>query len=310
MYVRDGRIITNEREIERIQSLAIPPAWTDVEIARSPRAKVLARGRDAAGRTQRLYRPGFRRQQELAKFERIVRFGQGLPRLRQQVERDLRRRTFSRDKTVACVVRLIDQEFFRVGNLEYAKKHESYGVTTLRRRHVRVTATSVTMEFVGKSGKFHRYVVRDRRLARLIGELRDMPGYEVFRFLDEDGSLRTVRSRDVNEYVKAALGEEFSAKDFRTWGGSVLALTQFLAIDPSEDRAKAVRKAVVAVAERLGNTPAVTQSSYIDPRVIEAFEDGTVDSLRRGMSRMKPRPYLSREEQCLLRLYKRKRGAA
>lgn len=306
-YTRNGKKITSRRELARIEALVIPPAWTDVEIAANSRAKVLALGTDAAGRVQRLYRPSFRQQQDLLKYERIVRFGKALPNLRRRVDKDLRRRTFNRDKAVACVVRLIDLELMRVGNSQYAKTNSSYGITTLRRKHLQVGGTQFTMEFVGKSGKLQQYTVRDRQLTKLIRELREMPGHEVFRYLDEQGCFHNVQSSHVNDYLRAHLGEEFTAKDFRTWGGSVTALAELLATDLSEhaDVDQVVRAVIASVAERLGNTPAVTKSSYIDPRIFAAVDQGIIESLRRGRSRLKTRPYLSRDEQSFLNLCRR-----
>ncbi|MCK3768303.1 DNA topoisomerase IB [Microbacterium aerolatum] len=307
---RDGRRrITSKREIARIDSLAIPPAWTEVGISRSSSTKVLAKGVDDAGRTQTIYSPAFRRRQEKAKFARILRFAERLPRLRIQVEKDLRRRRLSEDKVVACVVRLIDQEFFRVGNTEYARKHGHYGVTTLRRKHTEVSGSKVTFDFVGKSGRRHVKTVRDPQLVRVISQLEEMPGYDIFRFFDEDGIIHDVDSKRVNAYVKRHMGEEFSAKDFRTWGGTLLATSALLAMetdDDAEDTA-VVREVVAHVAERLGNTPAVTKDSYIDPRVFSAFEDGvTIPQVRGAMSRMRPRKHLTVEEQCVLKVLSRR----
>ncbi|MBK0419131.1 DNA topoisomerase IB [Leucobacter sp. CSA1] len=307
-YRLRGRLITSKREIARIEKLAIPPAWTDVEISRSPSAKILARGTDAAGRTQAIYHPAFRRKQERAKFDRLQRFAERLPELRSQVERDLRRRRPGRDKVVACVVTLLDRHLLRVGNHVYAERHRSYGATTLRRKHVRTTSTKASFDFIGKSGKRHRIEVRDPRMARILGELRDAPGYEVFRFIDDEGSWHDVNSRHVNAYVKRYAGEEFSAKDFRTWGGTVLAAAALLeetddGRDGGADRADAARRVVKQVAERLGNTPEVTRSSYIDPRILAAYERGDAfDRVRAARKRMRPRRYLSVDEQCTLRL--------
>jgi DNA topoisomerase-1 len=305
VYRDNGRLIRSKREISRIRKLAIPPAWTDVEISRSSSSKVLARGIDAAGRTQILYSPAFRRKQEKKKFARILLFAERLPQLRKQVEKDLRRRRLDEDKVVACVVKLIDQEFFRVGNREYARRHGHYGATTLRRKHTDVSATKVTFDFIGKSGKRHVKTVRDPQIVRVISQLEQMPGYEIFRFFDEDGILHDVDSKRVNAYVKRHMGKDFSAKDFRTWGGTLLATSALLAAESDENTkdAEIIRDVVGHVAERLGNTPAVTRESYIDPRVFRAFEDGvTIPGIRQAMSKMRPRTYLSVEEQCVLKV--------
>ena len=305
IYRDAGRRITSAREIARIDALAIPPAWTDVEIARSSSAKVLARGIDDAGRRQAIYSPAYRRRQEKKKYARILRFAERLPRLRKQVEHDLRRRRISEDKVIACIVKLIDQEFFRIGNPEYARRYSHYGITTLRRKHTDVSSSKVTFDFVGKSGKRHVKTVRDPQIVRIIRQLNEMPGHEIFRFFDEDGIIRDVDSKRVNAYVKKHMGKEFSVKDFRTWGGTLLATSALLASEQDEDAEDAaiVRDVVAHVAERLGNTPTVTKDSYIDPRVFTAFEDGvTIPEVRRAMGRMRPRKYLTVEEQCVLKV--------
>lgn len=313
IYRLRGRRITRVREIERLNALAIPPAWVDVEIARSPSAKVLARGLDAAGRVQAIYHPAFRRKQDRAKFTRLIRFADRLPALRAQVDRDLRKRSLSRERVVACILRIIDEEYFRVGNAAYARRHRSYGATTLRTSHATATSTSVTFDFVGKGGKRHTRTIRDRRVATLIARLEELPGAELFRFLDQEepggeSIVRNVDSRHVNAYVKRVMGEEFTAKDFRTWGGTMLATSRLLEVDPVEletpsSTARAVRGVVAAVAERLGNTPAVTRSSYIDPRVLAATEDpALLARLRRSRSRLRDRRHWSAEEQCTVRL--------
>lgn len=310
VYRSAGRRIRNAREITRIEALAIPPAWTDVEIARSSSAKVLARGVDDAGRRQAIYSPAHIRSQEKKKYARVLQFAERLPRLRKQLDHDLRRRRLSEDKVVACIVKLIDQEFFRVGNPEYARKYEHYGITTLRRKHTDVSSTSVTFDFIGKSGKRHVKTVRDPQLVNVIRRLNEMPGHEIFRFLDEDGTIHDIDSRRVNAYVKRHMGRDFSAKDFRTWGGTLLATSALLAVerergDAGEDTA-VVRDVVERVADRLGNTPAVTKDSYIDPRVFAAFEDGvTIPAVHRAMSRMRPRKYLTVEEQCVLKVLRK-----
>ncbi len=313
IYRLRGRRITRVREIERLNALAIPPAWVDVEIARSPSAKVLARGLDAAGRVQAIYHPAFRRKQDRAKFTRLIRFADQLPALRAQVDRDLRKRSLSRERVVACILRIIDEEYFRVGNAAYARRHRSYGATTLRTSHATATSTSVTFDFVGKGGKRHTRTIRDRRVATLIARLEELPGAELFRFLDQEEPggepiVRNVDSRHVNAYVKRVMGEEFTAKDFRTWGGTMLATSRLLEVDPVEFKtptstARAVRGVVAAVAERLGNTPAVTRSSYIDPRVLAAAEDpALLARLRRSRARLRDRRHWSADEQCTVRL--------
>lgn len=305
VYRLGRRRITGAREIERLNALAIPPAWKEVEIARSRSAKVQARGVDAAGRTQAIYHPAFRRRRERQKFDRLTRFAEALPGLRARVDRDLRRRSLSRDRVVAGVVRLIDRQFFRVGNTAYARSG-SFGVTTVRREHVRVSTEALLFDFAGKSGRRHRRRVRDPRVARLVARLMELPGPEVFRFFDEDGLVHRLDSRHVNAYVKQHMGEEFSAKDFRTWGGTLIAASRLFELGPEELRdartAEAARReAVRAAAEQLGNTVAVARESYIDPRVLDAFErPDTVERVRRA--RVRSRRHLSAEEQRALLL--------
>lgn len=320
VYRLNGRRIRRGQEIERLNALAIPPAWTDVEIARSPRARLLARGTDAAGRVQSIYHPAFRRKQDRAKFDRVLRFAIALPALRAQVDRDLRRRSLNRDRVVACVLKIVDEEYFRIGNPEYARQHRSYGVTTLRSKHVRAGSSSVVFDFVGKSGKRHTRRVSDPRIARLITRLAELPGPEIFRYLEDDegssaasdaagqSTVRSVESRHVNAYVKRHAGEEFSVKDFRTWGGTLLAASALVAVDPDElesatSRAAVQRRIVQEVAERLGNTPAVTRGSYIDPRVFAAAEDRkALERVRGARRRMRPRRHFSVDEQTTVAL--------
>lgn len=308
-YRSNGRRVTRAKELQRIESLAIPPAWSSVEIARSPGAKVLARGVDAAGRVQAIYHPSFLKRREREKFARLLRFGEALPRLRAGVDRDLRRHRLSRDRVVAGAIRLIDLQFFRVGNPEYARRYRSYGVTTLRREHVELSGHAVTLDFAGKHGKRQRRRVADERIARLLARLAELPGDEVFRFFDEDGVVHDLRSRHVNEYVKRRMGEEFSAKDFRTWGGTLRAITllqqAWAAGELETPRAAAatVPRVVREVAETLGNTPAVTRSAYIDPRVLHAAERPELwRRLAPARARLRPRRHLSVEEQFALLL--------
>ncbi|UOR00656.1 DNA topoisomerase IB [Leucobacter allii] len=308
VYLRGGRRITRRSELSRLDALAVPPAWTDVEISASPRSKILARGVDAAGRAQAIYHPAFRARQDREKFARMVRFARALPALRARVDRDLRRRRLGRDRVSACVIRLIDRELFRVGNPEYARRHRSFGVTTLREDHVVADTTAVEFDFVGKSGARQSRRVADPRIARVVARLQELPGPELFRFFDEDGEIRELRSRHVNAYLRRHAGRGFSAKDFRTWGATVIVAAALTRLDPADAEepklaAAAARDAVREAAERLGNTPAVTRSAYVDPRVLAAFEDaGTVAALARARRRMRARRHLTVDEQCALAL--------
>jgi DNA topoisomerase-1 len=306
VYYDAAGVISNTKLVERITALAIPPAWKDVEISRSPGAKVLATGYDDAGRKQAIYNPTFRARQEKLKFDRTLRFAEALPKLRRQVAKDLNRRRLDKAKVLACIVKLIDEAYFRVGNERYAKENHSYGITTLRSKHLDVDKDTVTFDFMGKSGQEHIKQITDRQIAHIMKKLDEQPGYELFRYQDGRGNMHDVDSSDVNEYIKTYMGEEFSAKDFRTWGGTLLATTELLAcddVDEPKKRQKMVAGIIKHVAKRLGNTPAIARSSYIDPRVIEAYmTTSRVTDIRLAMQKMYPRKYMSRDEQCVLRL--------
>lgn len=271
----DGDRVTDEETLARIRSLVIPPAWEDVWITLEPRGHLQATGRDARGRKQYRYHELWRASRDESKFGNMVAFGQALPRLRRRVEEDLRRRGTPREKVVATVVRLLDVTGIRVGNAEYARENKSYGLTTLRTRHADVDTNGIVFTFRGKSGIERSIDVRDRRLARIVRQCKEIPGYELFQYLDEDGERRSVSSQDVNDYIREATGAQFTAKDFRTWWGTVLAATALAeAAEPtSETRAKQeVAQAIKHVAGVLGNTPAVCRKAYVHPAVIEAYE--------------------------------------
>lgn len=307
-YFRDTERITDTEEIERIRTLAIPPAWSDVQISASKSAKVQARGYDSSGRLQSIYHSEFRLQQDALKFDRILRFAQKLPKLRKQIEKDLVRKRLVKQKVLACIVKLIDDAYFRVGNDRYAQEHQTYGVTTLRSKHATIKGSVVVFDFVGKSGKKHHKKISDPKLANIIKQLDELPGYEIFRYQDDTGAMHDLHASDVNLYIKEHMGEEFTAKDFRTWGGTLLATSAIIRDELSADASQATRKKqltaiVKRVAKKLGNTPAIARGSYIDPRVIEAYEDGvSVPKLQKTMATMRPRKYLSVDEQCVLKL--------
>jgi DNA topoisomerase-1 len=305
-YSGPDRVITDTAFIQWVNSLAIPPAWTDVKVSRSPRAKVLATGHDDAGRQQSIYNPTFRAKQERLKFDRILRFAEALPAMRRQIERDLQRKRLDKYKVLACIVKLIDQAYFRVGNERYAKENQSYGITTLRSKHLTVRKDTVTFDFIGKSGKEHIKQITDKQIARIVRKLDEFPGYEIFRYQDASGALHDIDSSDVNMYIKEIMGEEFSAKDFRTWGGTLLATSELLACDYYENkkqRQKMITSIVKSVAKRLGNTPAIARSSYIDPRVITAYVDSSkIRDVQQAMHNMRPKKYLTRDEQSVLHL--------
>lgn len=308
----DNKRITDTRIIERINKLAVPPAWRKVQIAASASAKLQATGFDSAGRKQSIYHPTFRLKQDKQKFERILKFAQALPKLRSKAEKDLSSHNLSRDKVLALIVTLMDRAYFRVGNENSAKQQQTYGLTTLRSKHVDVTTTNVTFDFKGKSGQHQHKEISDRKIARLIKQLDEAPGYELFCFVDNDGIKQNLQASDVNSYIKQAMGEEFTAKDFRTWGGTLLATSAVLKADIDKEVGKsALKKSVTtivkSVAKRLGNTPAIARSSYIDPRVFTALEDQkTLPKLKDTMRTMRPKKYLTIEEQCVLTLLQTK----
>lgn len=292
--------------LQRIAGLSIPPAWTDVEIALGSKNKVQATGFDTQGRKQYIYSKAYTQKQERAKFDRISEFAMNLPRMRRRVEKDLNRKRFDKRKVVAAAVSLLDQEYFRVGNEQYAKTNNSYGLTTLRSKHVLVEDNKVVFDFIGKSGQAHHKVIKDNTLAKIISILDDMPGYEIFRYYDTSGKLHNVTSADVNEYIKETMGAEYSAKDFRTWGGTLLAAVELVReTRPStnSERKRVVTACIKRVAKKLGNTPAIARSSYIDSRIFDIYDgsDG-IREVYETVKSIKPRKYLSYDERWVLKL--------
>jgi len=280
-----GQRISDPTELARIKRLAIPPAWTQVWISPDPDAHLLATGRDQRGRKQYRYHPTWRAVRDADKFDRMVAFAKALPSIRRAVERDLAQPGLPRHKVLAAIVRLLEASLIRVGNDEYSRTNHSYGLTTLRDSHVAISGFTVTFEFPGKSGKRHRVKVADRRLARIVKRCRDLPGYELFQYLDDDGNRHRVASDDVNAYLREVSGGDFTAKDFRTWHATVLAaltLRDLCAAGRPANAKHTVREAVEHVAARLGNTPAICRKSYIHPAIIDASLDGRLlDHLQR-----------------------------
>lgn len=272
-----GRTIRDVRERRRIAALAIPPAWTQVWICPLANGHLQATGRDARGRKQYRYHPDWRAVRDETKFGRMIAFGEALPRIRDEVERDLARPGLAREKVLATVVKLLETTLLRIGNEEYARDNNSFGLTTLRNHHATVDGASVELRFRGKAGKERAVKIRDRRLAQVVRRCRELPGQELFQYVDEEGKLASVGSEDVNAYLREAGGEDFSAKDFRTWGGTILALSELAAMDGSGSRTEANRaivEAVKKVAAQLGNRPAICRKYYIHPAVVEAFTAG------------------------------------
>jgi DNA topoisomerase-1 len=287
-----GRRITDADRIAWFKRLAIPPAWTDVWISPIKRGHIQATGRDARGRKQYRYHPRWRDVRDEAKYGRLVEFARSLPKMRRRTDRDLRRRGLPREKVLALVVRLLEATLIRVGNDEYARENRSYGLSTMRSRHVEIAGAGIRFAFRGKGGKDHEIDVRDRRLARLVKQVQELPGQELFQYLDADGRRQDVTSDDVNDYLREISGAPFTAKDFRTWAGTVaasLALAEFRQVDDEAGRKKAIVGAIERVAEQLGNTPAVCRACYVHPDLLDSYLDGTmVDALSeraRGVGR-------------------------
>jgi DNA topoisomerase-1 len=273
----DGRPVRDAETLRRIRALAIPPAWRDVWICPTAEGHIQAVGRDARGRKQYRYHARWRAVRDEAKYERMVEFGRALCRIRRRVRVDLTRPGLPREKVLAAVVRLLELSLIRVGNVEYARHNRSFGLTTLRARHAQVLGGRVRFEFHGKGGKRHRVEVGDGRLARIVHRCRALPGQELFQYVDENGGRQTIDSSAVNAYVRQIAGGDFTAKDFRTWAGTVLAATRLRAITASGQtpRKRQVAEVVSAVAGSLGNTPAVCRKSYIHPAVLSAFLEPT-----------------------------------
>ena len=283
----DGRPVS-AADRRRIRDLAIPPAWSAVWIATGANDHLQATGRDARGRKQYRYHDRWREVRDGTKYARIVSFAQALPKIRARTDADLRSGGLSRERVLATVVRLLESTLIRVGNDEYAKQNRSFGLTTIRDRHVEVHGSRIRFRFRGKSGVAHDVDVTGRRIARIIARLDELPGQQLFQYLGTDGDPRPVDSDDVNQYLREITGESFTAKDFRTWAGTVLAAQALAAIEPSDDPARMKRDIVVAVdavADRLRNTRAVCRSCYIHPAILDAFRDG---SLRRTARRRTP----------------------
>ncbi len=305
-YFHGGRQITGKDELAYFKSLAIPPAWQDVKIAASHNAKIVATGIDKVGRLQYVYNAKFRARQEKEKFERILRFARALPKMRRVTDEHLKQPGLPREKILACIVQLMDKAYFRVGNEEYALANQHYGLTTLRSKHTQIKGDTIVFDFVGKSGQENLKKVTDKRLAKIVKKLDDLPGYEIFQYVAENGDLKDIDSSDVNEYIKEIMGEEFSAKDFRTWGGTLLAsieLTQTERSHSINERKRAVTECVKKVAQTLGNTPAIARASYIDPRVIHAYVvTNDLYKVRQAVKTLSRTPYLTSDEHCVLNL--------
>jgi len=302
----DGRRVKDAATLGRINALAIPPAWTDVWISRFANGHIQATGRDARKRKQYRYHDQWRAQRDANKFDRMLAFARVLPRIRRRTRRDMKRRGHSREKVLATVVRLLESTLIRVGNDEYARTNDSYGLTTMRNRHARVTGERIRFEFRGKSGRKHDISVRDPQLARIVRRCQEMPGQELFGYEDETGATRDVTSQDVNDYLREITGDDFTAKDFRTWAGTVLAavaLREFEEVSGTTQAKRNIRTAIEAVAKMLGNTPAVCRKCYVHPKVLDSYLSGeTIATVQQRVAKKLSRSlrHLSSEEVAVL----------
>jgi DNA topoisomerase-1 len=275
----EGRVVRDRHTLKRIDSLAIPPAWDGVWICPLDHGHLQATGRDERGRKQHLYHPRWREIRDQNKFDRVLDFARALPGIRAQLKRDLARKGLCRERVLATVVHLLEVSLIRVGNDEYARDNKSYGLTTMRDRHATVRGARIKFQFRGKSGREHVVEIEDRRLARIVRACQDLPGQELFQYLDDAGRKRDVGSGGVNDYLREITGRDFTAKDFRTWAGTVSAaceLRQLGSVESATAARKNVATAVKAAARSLGNTPAVCRKSYIHQAIIEAYLDGTL----------------------------------
>ncbi|CAA2101830.1 hypothetical protein MBUL_01375 [Methylobacterium bullatum] len=311
-----GKAVRDPKILKRIRSLAIPPAYTDVWICPRANGHIQATGRDAKGRKQYRYHPDFRQARDSTKFEHIMAFADALPAIRARVDADMGRRGLCREKVLATIVHLLEATLIRVGNDDYARTNKSYGLTTLRDPHVTVAGAELTFRFKGKSGKMWNLSVKDRRVARIVKSCQDLPGQELFQYLDDAGETRNVTSADVNAYLREITGQEITAKDFRTWAGTVLAalaLQEFEAFDSEAKAKKNLRAAIESVAARLGNTPTICRKCYIHPEILDGYLEGALllqvadaveDELRTDLARLKP------EEAAVLGLLRARLDAA
>ena len=310
-YPDTGETVREKRVLARIESLKVPPAWADTRIARGPSAKVQAVGYDSAGRLQYLYHHGYRERKEREKFERILRFADALPEMRKTTSDHLRRKELDREKVLACMTRLMNAAYFRVGDERYARVNKTYGIATIRSRHLTIEGDTMIFEYQGKWGQQQRKAVTDAKLREIVQECTSLPGYEIFKY-EESGGIKDVKSRDLNAYIKEVMGSEFTAKDFRTWAGTLVAAVRLAALGAETDEKKAnknVLQAVDAVAERLGNTRAIARESYVSPRILDHYLEGSVisynaQSVEEAISA--EQGGLNEGEQALLELLKKK----
>lgn len=296
----DGTAVKDKDTLARIKSLAIPPAYTDVWICEDPKGHIQATGRDDRGRKQYRYHPRWREVRDSTKYERMLDFGKALPAIRERISADMGKRGLPREKVLATVVHLLENTLIRVGNATYSKENKSFGLTTLQDRHVEIDGGKMRFQFKGKSGKTWNLQVKDRRIARIVKSCQDVPGQHLFQYLDDEGQRHGVTSQDVNDYLREISGQDFSAKDFRTWAGTVLAaiaLTEFESFDTKAAAKRNLRDAIERVSSRLGNTPAICRKCYIHPQVLDCYLEGDLvnqlrdqieDDLRTELDALKP----------------------
>jgi DNA topoisomerase-1 len=306
-YFDGDKRVTDRATIDRLNGIALPPAYKDAWFCKDPEGHLQATGIDDRGRKQYRYHPDFRARAEASKFAGLVEFGKALPKIRRKVDQDLRKRSLSKEKVIAGVVRLLDDDFLRIGNREYTKENKSFGATTLLRRQVQDDGRKVRMRFRGKSGVEHEVTITDRTLRRLVRQLHELPGQALFQYLNGDGNPHPINSGEVNDYIREASGGEFTAKHFRTWGASVLAFEQML--KKAEGKRLSVETMIEPVAEALGNTVAISRKAYVHPALIAAVKEQPRDPLG-SMERPRSRKWLSDCEVGLLQfLTKRRRKA-
>lgn len=278
-YPDTDEMVHEERVLSRIEELKVPPAWREARIARRSSAKVQADGYDSAGRIQYLYHAGYRERKEREKFERLLRFAEALPEMRRVTSTHLRHRKLDREKVLAAMVRLMNAAYFRVGDERYARQNKTYGIATLRRKHLKIEGDTMIFEYAGKWGQAQKKAVTDNKLRRILEECVGLPGYEIFKYYDEDGGLADVKSSELNAYIKEVMGDEFTAKDFRTWAATLFAALKLAELGATEEKKRAeknVLAAVDVVAARLGNTRDIARASYVSPKIIDHYLEGSV----------------------------------
>jgi DNA topoisomerase I len=275
----EGKTVREGRVLQRIENLKVPPAWEEARIARAPSAKVQAIGYDSAGRVQYLYSEAYRARKEKEKFDRVLEFANVLPRMREITNKHLERERLDREKVLACMTRLVNAAYFRVGDERYARQYKTFGIATLRRKHLTIRGDEMTFEYRGKWGQIQRKCVTHPKLREVVEECVALPGYEIFKYRDEDGEIRDVKARDLNAYIKEVMGPRFSPKDFRTWAGTLIAALKLAELGMEQDEKKASKNVLAAideVASHLGNTRDIARSSYVSPRVIDHYLEGSV----------------------------------